>query len=67
MDEEAKYVIAAGTVVDLQNKTTGKKVTGYRTKKELRFTHRANTGWGYAIWYFTRDEWLIAVNSKDVR
>ena len=66
MSTDAKYVIAAGTVVDLQNKATGRKVTGYRTKRELTFAHRTNTGWGYSVWYFTYEKWVIAVNAKDV-
>ncbi len=69
--QRLKYWIPKGTKVEVQDTTSarprGKSAfVEHVTRKDLYFDELTNVGWGFAIWYFTYDKWLISVNSKMV-
>lgn len=62
------YILPAGTKCDIRNLTTGAKIVGYITKRELRFDAPVNSGWfgDYPVLYFQEGDWLISVVERNI-
>lgn len=67
MAREARYTIPAGTKVEIRKLTTSDGPRVHLTRIELEFEDRSNTGYGGKIFYFTFQDWLIAVNADSVK
>jgi len=63
---EPRYTIPVGTKVEIQNLNTGDTARLHVTRKELSFMDRTNTGYDGQIFYFTYENWLIAVGAREV-
>ncbi len=61
-----QYKIPLGTVVKTRNIELELKMRRYRTRREIWFDERLNTGDGGLVSYFLHGDWLIAVETEAV-
>lgn len=68
MSRRHRYTIPKNTKVDIQNLSTGQKLAGYITQKDLEFEDRENTSesYGTLFFHFKKDAWMISVPADKI-